>query len=493
MPKRDGLSYPLGAVLEPSPQFHVRKLLVIADGVLIVLALAAAIIQRVYVAAHVPLRGLPPVGVHFPEYVILFVLTFPLWLGLASKLNLYAVFDRAWTFRTLLIRLIQHHLLGFIVVSTLLYATQVVLNRSLVFLFIVNSFVSMFGLRALLLTWRRYQYRKGHGRLRLLLVGAPSPDMLAFARRAADHDYPPLVLGYLEPNPGPDSSRPSATPLPCLGFLGDLDHVLHAHPADQVLFFPPYDRAVQLEPAMSTCETRGIPCLIWVNTGSPTAAAAHITTEWETPFIFFELAPKRPDLLAVKHAFDFVAASIGLALLAPLLLGAAMAILVIDGRPIFFRQERAGLRGRSFRMLKFRTMVRDADQRRTSLTDRNEMDGPVFKMAEDPRVTRLGRFLRKTSIDELPQLLHVVSGRMSLVGPRPLPLAEQRELQGWHRRRLAMRPGISGLWQVSGRSDLGFEKWMELDLKYVDDWSLWLDVKILVKTIPVVLLQRGAR
>jgi exopolysaccharide biosynthesis polyprenyl glycosylphosphotransferase len=480
-------------VLETSPQLHVRKLLVFADGLILVFALAAAVFQRVYLAAHVPLRGLPPVRVHVPEYVILALLTLPLWLGLASKLDLYAVLDRAWTFRGVAVRLAQHHMLGLIVVSTLVYATQVVLNRSLVLLFMGNSFVAMLGLRAALLAWRRHQYRKGLGRLRLLLVGAPSPDMLTFAERSTRQDYPPLVLGFLDPRCMPDTSESPGTSLPCLGSIGDLDQVLHEHPVDHVLFFPPCDRANQIEPAMSTCESRGVPCLIWVNTGSPTGAAAQITSLWDAPFIFFELAPKRPDLLALKHAFDFVAASVGILLLAPLFIGVALAILVADGRPVFFRQARAGFRGRPFHMLKFRTMEKDADQRKAALADRNEMDGPVFKIAEDPRVTRLGGFLRKTSIDELPQLFHVVSGRMSLVGPRPLPLAEQRELRGWHRRRLAMRPGISGLWQVSGRSNLGFEKWMELDLKYVDEWSLWLDVKILVKTVPVVLWQRGAR
>jgi len=155
-------------------------------------------------------------------------------------------------------------------------------------------------------------------------------------------------------------------------------------------------------------------------------------------------------------------------------------------------QPRAGLYGRSFRMVKFRSMVQGAEAQRETLGDSNEMSGPVFKIKADPRVTRLGRVLRKTSLDELPQLFNVLNGSMSLVGPRPLPLMEQRQIRGWQRRRLSMKPGITGLWQVSGRNDLDFEEWMLLDLEYIDDWSLGLDLSILLRTLPVVLFGRGA-
>jgi lipopolysaccharide/colanic/teichoic acid biosynthesis glycosyltransferase len=144
-------------------------------------------------------------------------------------------------------------------------------------------------------------------------------------------------------------------------------------------------------------------------------------------------------------------------------------------------------------MLKFRTMEREAEERRDALLARNEMSGPVFKVSDDPRVTWLGRWLRKFSIDELPQLANVLFGSMSLVGPRPLPIREQQEIRGWHRRRLSMKPGITGLWQVSGRNDVDFEEWMKLDLRYVDEWSLRLDAWILLKTIPAVLLGKGSR
>jgi lipopolysaccharide/colanic/teichoic acid biosynthesis glycosyltransferase len=179
-------------------------------------------------------------------------------------------------------------------------------------------------------------------------------------------------------------------------------------------------------------------------------------------------------------------------LLSPLLIAVSLCILVSMGRPVFFVQERAGTRGRSFRMFKFRTMVVDAEARKASLRDQNMMGGPVFKLRNDPRVTRLGKLLRTTSIDELPQLFNVLMGQMSLVGPRPLPRTEQESIFGWHRRRLSMKPGITGLWQVSGRNSIPFEQWMELDLEYVDHWSWREDMRILLKTIVVLLQRRGA-
>ena len=180
-------------------------------------------------------------------------------------------------------------------------------------------------------------------------------------------------------------------------------------------------------------------------------------------------------------------------LLLPLLIAIALSIAIAAGRPVLFVQPRAGLGGRSFRVLKFRTMIRGAEALQDELLSQNEMAGPVFKLSDDPRVTRLGRILRVTSLDELPQLFNVLSGSMSLIGPRPLPLLQQEQIRGWQRRRLSMKPGISGLWQVSGRNELTFEEWMLLDLKYVDEWSLWLDLSIVLRTIPVVISGRGAR
>ncbi len=202
---------------------------------------------------------------------------------------------------------------------------------------------------------------------------------------------------------------------------------------------------------------------------------------------------RNPLHIAAKRVFDLVAASLILICVSPILLVAAILIKLSDRGPVFFQQERVGVNKRRFHIYKFRTMVRNAERLVGQLESRNEMSGPVFKMKNDPRITPIGKVLRKTSIDELPQLLNVIKGEMSMVGPRPLPV---RDFEGfnedWQRRRFSVRPGITCLWQVSGRNGIPFEQWMKLDLQYLDEWSLWLDLKILAQTIPAVLKGSGA-
>jgi exopolysaccharide biosynthesis polyprenyl glycosylphosphotransferase len=211
------------------------------------------------------------------------------------------------------------------------------------------------------------------------------------------------------------------------------------------------------------------------------------------PMLVFRSAPDVSWSLLFKSVMDRLGAALLIVVGMPVWLFIALLIKVTSPGPVFYRQERCGLRGRVFTMYKFRSMVSNAEQLREDLATFNEMDGPVFKIAKDPRITLLGRFLRRTSLDELPQLINVMQGFMSLVGPRPLPVYEVKKFNNpWQRRRLSMKPGITCLWQISGRNQIGFEEWMRLDLVYIDNWSLWLDLRILLKTIPVVLLGRGA-
>jgi lipopolysaccharide/colanic/teichoic acid biosynthesis glycosyltransferase len=195
----------------------------------------------------------------------------------------------------------------------------------------------------------------------------------------------------------------------------------------------------------------------------------------------------------VKRTVDIVGAIAGLVVLSPLLLAVGVAVLVRNGRPILYSFQVLGEGARPFTIRKFRTMVRDAETVRSSLAATNEMRGPVFKMRTDPRVTPLGRFLRRYSLDELPQLWNVLTGELSLVGPRAVMPAEYERFADWHRRKLSVKSGITCLWQISGRNEItDFDEWVRLDLKYIDEWSLRLDFAILLKTIPVVVSGRGA-
>ncbi len=196
--------------------------------------------------------------------------------------------------------------------------------------------------------------------------------------------------------------------------------------------------------------------------------------------------------MAIKRTVDIVGASFALVLLSPVFLFTAIAIKLTSPGPVFFAQSRMGKEGREFMFYKFRSMQVGADEERNDLIDLNEMSGPVFKIKEDPRLTSIGCFLRKTSIDELPQLWHVIRGHMSLVGPRPLPTFEALDCSDWESQRFEAKPGITCIWQVSGRSELDFETWVRMDVRYIERWSLWLDVKLLLKTIPAVISGKGA-
>ncbi|MCR4435373.1 MAG: sugar transferase [Clostridiales bacterium] len=191
--------------------------------------------------------------------------------------------------------------------------------------------------------------------------------------------------------------------------------------------------------------------------------------------------------LAIKRLLDIIAALGGLILLSPLMLVTAVAIKLDSPGPVIFSQERNGFRGRVFKMYKFRSMVTDAEQLFTHLESKNEVSGQMFKIRNDPRITRVGKIIRKTSIDELPQLFNVLKGEMSLVGPRPPIVREVVKYEAWHSLRLSVKPGLTGLWQISGRNDLGFEEMVRLDMKYIRERSLKYDLKIILKTIPVLL------
>lgn len=257
--------------------------------------------------------------------------------------------------------------------------------------------------------------------------------------------------------------------------------------------FAAHDRLDQtIQSCMWDCEQRGVE--VWMTLGFAENELRTVELEHLEPFSFITLrrGPKNTTALVIKDIFDRIVAFLLLILASPLLLLIAILITATSPGPVFFCQHRAGINGRRFVFLKFRSMVTNAEELKDALRHRNEMSGPVFKIANDPRITPLGRFLRKSSLDELPQLVNVLRGEMSLVGPRPLPVAEAARIRGRNRRRLSMKPGITCIWQVSGRNRItDFDQWAALDLKYIDEWSLWLDAKILLKTVPAVLRGSG--
>jgi len=283
-------------------------------------------------------------------------------------------------------------------------------------------------------------------------------------------------------------------PVAVLGDVDSLSVVLARTPIDQVFLTGPDWPVETLRAVADACEEQGVRLSMDANFLGLQTARAHLDDVEGQTVLSFSSTPVDADALLVKRFLDVVISASLLVLLAPVLLLVAVAVRLSDGGPALFSQTRAGLHGRPFRMFKFRSMVVDAEARRAELDGLNERDGPVFKISADPRITRLGAFLRRTSLDELPQLWNVLVGQMSLVGPRPPIPDEVLQYERWQRRRLSMKPGITCTWQVSGRGDeVDFEGWMRQDLDYIDNWSLMLDLSLLARTVPVVLRGRGAR
>jgi exopolysaccharide biosynthesis polyprenyl glycosylphosphotransferase len=251
----------------------------------------------------------------------------------------------------------------------------------------------------------------------------------------------------------------------------------------------------KVQRAIEACELEGVE--VWLCADFVRTSVARPTFEslGRRPMLVFRATPEVSWALLLKNAIDRSLAAVGLLLLSPLFLTIALVVKATSAGPVIFWQRRAGIHGRPFTMLKFRTMLIDAETRHSGLLGQNEMRGPVFKIEDDPRVTPVGRWLRRTSLDELPQLVNVLLGDMSLVGPRPLPLYEVEKFQRpSHRRRLSMKPGLTCLWQIRGRNNVtSFEEWVRMDLEYIDHWSLSLDMLILLKTIPAVLAGAGAK
>ncbi len=270
---------------------------------------------------------------------------------------------------------------------------------------------------------------------------------------------------------------------------------LHAHSVSRVIFVGGQSHLSHLQEAISACEIEGVEAWLIADFIRTSIARPDFDFFGKQPVLVFRTTPDLSWALMVKEIVDRLGSLILLVLTCWLMVLVALAIKFTSPGPIMFKQRRAGKNGRPFIMYKFRSMQTDAEMLQTELAAFNQMSGPVFKIANDPRVTPLGRILRRSSLDELPQLLNVLRGDMSLVGPRPLPLYEVEKFESpSQRRRLSMKPGLTCLWQVSGRNEVkSFDQWVKLDLEYIDNWSLLLDAKILLKTIPVVLIGFGAR
>lgn len=367
---------------------------------------------------------------------------------------------------------------GLLILSS--FFLQITFARGMVLWFPFITFGLVYLKEELLLALYKSKLGIARIRQRILLVGSPEETERLKRDAEASRDSFMEVVASLELD--------ETSPLKVV-------ELLHKHSVSGVILASKHTQFDYVEELVRVCELEGVEFWLVADFIKTQISRPSFDEFQGRPILVFRSAPEVSWQGVAKQLVDFFGALLLLLLTAPVLLLIALVIKLTSPGPALFRQERAGLHGRPFTMFKFRTMVTNAEQLKQELAVLNEMSGPVFKITKDPRITPIGRWLRKFSLDEFPQLLNVMRGDMSLVGPRPLPVDEVARFDDMaHRRRLSVRPGLTCLWQVSGRNNVSdFRDWVRLDLEYIDNWSLWLDIKILFRTIPVVLFGAGAR
>jgi exopolysaccharide biosynthesis polyprenyl glycosylphosphotransferase len=384
-----------------------------------------------------------------------------------------------------------------ILVALVFYFDLPNLNRSNVAIFLASGTLLLVLARIVLHVSLEFYRKRGYNRQNLIIVGSGKQAFIYAEAVLSNPQWGVKPLGFIELKENPENPFKTTmwryNDIPCIGRLEDLPGIIKSRQVDWVVYTLDKGELGLIEDSFILCQQMGAKTALLADL-FPHVKARRRTYEFmDHLMLVYDSAPPPSMSLLFKSLLDRGAAALGLVILAPFMFAISLAIRLGSRGPILFKQERIGLNGRRFTMLKFRTMVPDADKLKAGLLEKNEMSGPVFKIKDDPRITRLGRILRKTSTDELPQLFNVLNGDMSLVGPRP-PLAEEvNKFDHWQRRKLSVRPGITCLWQVRGRNNIDFQDWMKMDLEYIDNWSLWLDFRILARTIPAVLSGKGAK
>ncbi len=453
---------------------RIGYLMVATDSLAILAAFLFA--YRLRFGWHTPAMG----------FVLTMATAVPVWIGIFAAYGLYAVHRHATSeeFR----RILSAVSVGVMLVVAVSYWSQESFSRSFVALSWLTAVALMCMTR---LAWHRF-IRRAHSvgelTLRTLIVGTNEE-----AERLADQMSPATngfdLLGHVETM----ASRPGLDAVPVVGELSEIEDVVRATQADCVFVASSAVRVEDMRRITKLARQYGVE--VRVSANLPELSSSRLSVQTFAGLMTLSVHPvrlSRPKAV-VKRAIDLVAAGTAILITALLWLAAAVAVKASSRGPVFFKQTRAGRGSRPFTVYKFRTMVDGAEEALSELRALNEASGPLFKIRDDPRVTRVGKFLRRWSLDELPQLWNVVKGDMSLVGPRP-PLPEEVEAyeHDWHYDRLDVPPGITGLWQVSGRSNLSFDDYMRLDLSYVENWSIGFDLFILAKTVPALLSRKGA-
>jgi len=439
--------------------------------------------------AHFP-TGLFP----FSEYLKIFPLVVIIWSVLLFSYHSYHS-HRTIPLTREALTTIRVNVVGIAILATFAYLIPLrQLSRAWFILFVALSTTLLLAEKILVRVMARWVRSKGLNYRTVLIVGT-GRRATEIARMIANHKYWGFkILGFV--SDGHHLSNGWAR-YRTFGTVPDLKKILEndeiAEPIDEIVFAVTRKKLDEMKQIFLLCEELGIRTRVAMNIFNNRVARLEVEELEGVPFLTFTTTPSNETQLALKRLLDVAISVVLLLLTAPVLSIAALLIKLTSPGSVVFKQTRIGLNGRLFTLYKFRTMIEDAHARRDEIAHLNEMNGPAFKAKEDPRVTAVGKWMRRFSLDEIPQLWNVLKGDMSLVGPRPPIPEEVASYHRWHRRRLSMKPGLTCLWQVSGRNEIAdFDRWMQLDLQYIDNWSPSLDLKILLRTIPVVLSGRGA-
>ncbi|OGW83747.1 MAG: hypothetical protein A3C47_01610 [Omnitrophica bacterium RIFCSPHIGHO2_02_FULL_51_18] len=365
------------------------------------------------------------------------------------------------------------------------------LSRKFMVIYTVSTTLWLLSARLTVLSIAYYVRKRGYNYRNLLVVGTGrrAQEFLSLAARHKEWGY--RVIGLVDRDPGIIGKKIAGYEV--LGVLDDLPKLLETNIVDEMVLVVPRGWLKEIEKCILYCEAVGIPATLSTDFFDLEIAYGVPKELDGFTYLTFETRRLKDSELLIKRFFDILFSLTLLLLSLPVLAGVCVLVKIASKGPVFFKQKRCGLNGREFMLYKFRSMVVGAEAKLGELKALNEMSGPVFKLENDPRLTKIGKFLRRTSLDEFPQLWNVLKGDMSLVGPRPPLPSEVKKYEPWQRRRLSMKPGITCIWQVSGRNKINFEDWMRMDLYYIDRWSLWLDMKITLLTVRAVLTAHGAK